>query len=366
MVMVVFVEEQIPFLAEALGMLSEVRKFSGRKLTRKDLIANNCEILFVRSTTKVDSNLLEGTKVRFVGTATSGIEHIDVAYLRSEGIALSDAKGSNANSVAEYVIFSILLWLSNSEFNLKGKTIGVIGYGNIGKLVAKYSNLLGLRVLVNDPPLLEKIQNGEEPPFPNFITYVELDALIEASDIITNHTPLTYGGKYPTAYLLNRQNLARASRNSLFIHTSRGGVVEEKAMLSIAQSHSITLVVDVWENEPEVNCNLVPLCLIATPHVAGYSFDGKLRGSLAMLKSFESFTGLTPNCSKIEKEIQQYQPLSEDFFEHPEKLFTMLLESRKILEDSASFKKICELPPNERNTYFDSLRKNYPLRREIL
>jgi erythronate-4-phosphate dehydrogenase len=364
--MVVFVEEQIPFLRKALGGLSEVHTFSGRKLVRKDLLENNCEILFVRSTTKVDATLLEGTKVHFVGTATSGIEHIDVDYLRSKGIAFADAKGSNANSVAEYVVFSILLWASNSEFNLKGKTIGIIGYGNIGKLVAKYSNLLGLRILVNDPPLLEKIQNGEEPPFPNFTTYTELDELIEASEILTNHTPLTYEGKYPTAYLLNQQNLARATRDLLFIHTSRGGVVEEEAMLGIAQSHNAVLVVDVWENEPEVNCNLVPLCLVATPHVAGYSFDGKLRGSLAMLKSFESYTGLTPNYSEIEEEINQYQPLAESFFEHPKKLFAILSESRKILEDSASFKKICDLPPNKRNTYFDSLRKNYPLRREIL
>lgn len=364
--MVVFVEEQIPFLQEALSGLSEVHTFSGRKLTRGDLIAKNCEILFVRSTTKVDSALLEGTKVHFVGTATSGMEHIDIDYLRSKGIAFADAKGSNANSVAEYVVFSILLWASNFGFNLRGKAIGIIGYGHIGKLVAKYSNLLGLCVLVNDPPLLEKIQNGEEAPFPNFTTYAELDKLIEASEILTNHVPLTYEGEYPTAYLLNQQNIARTNWNSLFIHTSRGGVVEEKAMLSIAQSHNVSLVVDVWENEPEVNCSLVPICFIATPHIAGYSFDGKLRGSLAMLKSFESYTGLTPNYSEIEREIKQYQPLTENFFEYPEKLFTILLESRKILEDSASFKKICKLPPNKRNTYFDFLRKYYPLRRETL
>lgn len=364
--MVVFVEEQIPFLQEALSGLCEVHTFSGRELARADLIANNCEILFVRSTTKVNSALLEGTKVHFVGTATSGIEHIDIDYLFTKGIAFADAKGSNANSVAEYVIFSILLWASNSGFNLRGKTIGIIGYGNIGKLVAKYSNLFGLCVLVNDPPLLERIQSGEEPPFPNFTTYVELSELIEASEILTNHIPLTYEGKYRTVYLLNRQNLARVTRNSLFIHTSRGGVVEEKAMLSIVQSHNVSLVVDVWENEPEVNCSLVPICLIATPHIAGYSFDGKLRGSLAMLKSFESYTGLTPNYGEIEKEIKKYQPLAENFFEHPEKLFTILLESRKILEDSAFFKKICKLPPNKRNTYFDFLRRDYPLRREIL
>lgn len=363
---VVLVEEQIPFLAEALSKCSEVRTFSGRNITRDDLIASDCEILFVRSITKVDAKLLEGTKVRFVGTATSGTDHIDVEYLRSKGIAFADAKGANANSVAEYVIFSILHWLSDLYFDIRGKTIGVVGFGSIGKLVAKYSDLLGLRVLINDPPLLEKIQRGEEPSFPGFVEHVELDEIIEVSEIITNHTPLTSDGKYPTAYLLNCQNLARVRKNSLFIHTSRGGVVEENAMIGIAQSHNVTLVVDVWENEPQVNCSLVPICLIATPHIAGYSFDGKLRGSWAMLKAFKDLTGLEPDSDKIEKELKRYKPLAEKYFEHPAELFKALSESRKLLEDSSLFKRICQHPRNKRKIFFDSLRKNYPMRREIL
>ncbi|ROL58218.1 4-phosphoerythronate dehydrogenase [Bacteroidetes/Chlorobi group bacterium Naka2016] len=365
--MVIFVDEQIPFLAESLASVGEVHTFNGRSLTRKHLSESNCEFLFVRSTTKVNQNLLDGTKVIFVGTATSGIDHIDTDYLKSKNIHFVEAKGSNANSVAEYVVFSILHWSKINQIDFKSQTIGIIGFGNIGKLVAKYSSLLGLKILINDPPLLEESYKKNINPFPNYVKYCELDDLLRNSTIVTNHTPLTMTDKYPTYRLLDEEKLQLIEPYSLFIHTSRGSVVVEKDLLDLQPEKKFSLVIDVWENEPNINTELVKECMICTPHVAGYSYDGKLRGTLKMLSEFEKFTNIKPNYSLIEKEISKYQPLSSEYFNNPDYIYEKLQQNRCLLEDTEQFKTIFSISnPTERAKFFDSLRKNYPKRRETL
>ncbi len=365
--MTIFVDEQIPLLANSLKGVASVTTFLGRELTRNRLIQNNCDILFVRSTTKVNENLLDGTRVKFVGTATSGIDHIDVNYLQSKNIYFADAKGSNANSVAEYVIFSILHWALKNRIVLKELPVGIIGFGNIGSLVAKYCHYLGMRVFINDPPLMENLCYKDNNSLPNYVDYLQINELLNYCKIITNHVPLTKLGKYPTWNLLNRENLIFLQDNTLFIHTSRGGVVVEKDLLEAKKSKNLTLVIDVWENEPNINTELVAECEICTPHVAGYSVEGKLRGTMKMLVEFEKFTNLKPNYADVMAELNYYKPIEIKSFSSPQNIYTQLSNNRKILEDTQEFKKIINLTEIEdRKKYFDYLRKHYPKRRETL
>ncbi len=365
--MVIFVDEQIPFLRDSLSTIGKVHSFNGRTLSRKELIDYQCDILFVRSTTKVDRNLLEGTKVQFVGTATSGIDHIDIDYLNSKGIYFAEAKGSNANSVAEYVVFSILHWAKIYQINIDGLTIGIVGFGHIGTLVAKYTHLLGLKVYINDPPLFEMHQATTGNPFPEYTTYLEFDELLKVSQVVTNHVPKTQDGKFATLGMFNKDNLALIQNNALFIHTSRGGVVVEKDLLEAKKKKDLTLVVDVWDNEPNINTELVRECIICTPHIAGYSFDGKLRGTLKMLNEFERFTNIKPDYSDIQKEMEAYKPMDINLFKDKEFVYQHLLQSKQLLEDTIQFKKILLIEtPEERSKYFDWLRKQYPKRREVL
>lgn len=362
----IFVEEQIPYLAESLSGSGNVYTFSGRELTALDLIENLCEVLFVRSTTKVDKNLLEGTQVKFVGSATSGIDHIDLEYLKSKGIEFAYAPGSNANSVAEYVIFGILSWAFTYCKDLSNLKIGIIGFGNIGSLVGKYANYFGWQVFINDPPLLEKINAGNEKPFPNFVTHCYLNELLEVSMVITNHVPLTFEGEYKTYNLLNESNLVKINKGGLFIHTSRGGVVDEPSLIRLAETKKVTLIIDVWKNELDINLDLLTKSFIATPHIAGYSFDGKIRGTRAMIESFEKFTSFKPNYSIIHKFLSEYSPLSREDFRDPEKIYQILTNTRRIHEDSQDFRKILNLRQREKKIFFDKLRKNYSIRREVL
>ena len=359
--MKVFADENIPLLVQSLTGCCDVVKFHGRTLNNHDLITGKCRTLIVRSTTKVNEALLEGTKVEFVGSATSGIDHIEQEYLQSRQIAFAYAPGSNANAVAEYVVYAILKWANVSGVSPKGKTVGIIGYGNIGRIVARYAEYMGLDVLLNDSPLVERNFN-----FPNSMRHIELDELIRKSDILTNHVPLTIYGSYPTIGLLNQQRIASLKRGSLFIHASRGGVANEFELLKRLKNNEIYAAIDVWEKEPLINTELAKNTIISTPHIAGYSRDGKLRGTLCMLRSFESFSGKLPDYSALFAELRQYKPLKNELFRDFELLASRLDVNRRFGEDHDKFINTLQLADDKRKLAFDSLRKNYPTRRESL
>ncbi|MBM2816061.1 MAG: Erythronate-4-phosphate dehydrogenase [Ignavibacteria bacterium] len=358
---IIFVDKNISLLAESLAGCGEVNTFEGRLLNSEMLAEAHCDYLFVRSTTKVTKELLNGTNVKFVGTATSGTDHIDTDYLNSFGIIFADAAGSNANSVAEYVIYAILKWSETNSFNIKDKKIGIIGYGNIGKLVAKYSLKLGLQVFVNDPPLFE---SGFS--FPDSLHYSDLEHIFQNCDLITNHVPLNFGGSHPTNKLINAQLISMLKNNALFIHTSRGGVVDEYALYELIQNKNIYLSIDVWENEPDFNTPLAGKSNIATPHIAGYSYDGKLKGALAMALAFERFSGEIPDYSIFNEELNKNKKLQDDSFRDSKLLYENLKLSRQIDRDTEDFLKLIDKFKEERKAGFDLLRKNYPKRREIL
>ncbi|MCU0424338.1 MAG: 4-phosphoerythronate dehydrogenase [Candidatus Kapabacteria bacterium] len=370
--MVIAIDENIPLLAEALehneNRRYEIMRFSGRSLTRDAL--KDCVALCVRSTTRVDEHLLTGTPVRFVGTATSGAEHIDEEYLRREGIVFRDAKGSNANSVAEYVMFAMLLWAEKQGFMrdkqaLRGKTLGVVGYGHIGRRVAKSALRLGLRVIVSDPPFV-----ASGGILPHTVDSKPLLELVRECDILTNHVPYTLGGKYETVGMFDNNVLNALQPEALFIHASRGGIVVESSLLAVIDKKNITAAVDVWHSEPSVYAPLAKQCLLATPHIAGYSFEGKINGTMMIAQALERFTAdvlgkpLVIDWDKIAQALENSRnPFTPNVTDHSE-LLKALRESRQLEADTAQF--LASLEERSPEAAFDFLRKTYPKRHEIL
>ncbi len=353
------IDKNIPLLPDILKKYFNSKTFSGRELKNYDL--KETDVLFVRSTTKVNESLLRKTPVKLVGTATSGTEHIDTDYLKKKGIQFGDAKGCNANSVAEYVVYSILKWHFEYGNVLENKTIGIIGFGNIGKLVAKYSRLVGLNILINDEPL-----NDDGYEYPDFVEHCDYKTVFKKSDIITNHIPLTYDGKYATENLINNDLLSLMKNDVLFIHLSRGKIVNEKDFLKICEKKNITPVIDVWEDEPDFNTELLNKCMLASAHTAGYSRDGKLRGVKAMLDLLNEFTGSKITDEVLDAELSEYEPLEKDKYNDLELIYNILRDKRNFEYDFKMMKEIANLPNNERNQQFDLIRKNYPERRESL
>lgn len=363
----IFIDSNIPFLPDAVKEYGDVRLFKGRSLTNDDLtnveLANQpCKWLFLRSTVKANKALLDGTQVEFVSTATSGDDHFDIGYLDRHNITHSAARGSNANSVAEYVVYSILKWCGMNNSLPAGKTIGVIGYGCVGSIVAEYCHRLGMTVLVNDPPLAA---NGFR--FSSKFKYATFGDILVLSDVVTNHVPLTNKeSEYPTCKLFNKSNLYLLKSNSLFIHASRGRVVDEASLLRMINDKSISVVVDVWENEPQINAELVLRAIHASPHVAGHSYQGKIRGSLMVARAWEDFTKLKADLTMINSELSTYSPLPLEYYSNPQKLMEILAENRQFQSDFDRFLKLTDLPIEIQRKEFDLLRSNYPRRNETL
>ncbi len=265
--MQILIDEAIPsrHLFAALG---EVRPFPGRALTR-DLL-HDADALIVRSVTRVNAALLDAAPIRFVGTATTGLDHIDTAYLHHRGIRLAAAEGSNGRGVAEYVLAAILHLSQQWGGSPSGKTLGVIGRGRIGSLVADWASHCGMTVLACDPPLAD---SGAA----NLHRFEDIAA---RCDLVTLHVPLTVAGPHPTQGMANRDWLARLRPGCILINSSRGEVIDEAALAAAVRSGSLAApVLDVWQNEPRPDPRLVALAAVATPHIAGYTAESKLRAA---------------------------------------------------------------------------------------
>lgn len=355
---VLFIDQNIPYLADALANCGRVVRFDGRTLTNNQLAHEHCTSLFVRSVTKVNPSLVQNTPVRFVGTATAGTDHIDIDYLNTSGIHFAPAPGSNANAVAEYVLFAILEWAKRMDCPLKGKSVGIIGYGNVGKLVAKYCNRLGMKILVNDPPLYD---NGFQ--FPEWTSYLSIEDLCAQSDIVTNHVPLEINGNYPTQGILGSRELDEVKPGALIVHASRGGVIDEKALIEASERKQLVLAIDVWSKEPFIDFQLATKTIIATPHIAGYSWNAKCNGALMMAKQFEEFSGCSPDYACINYIHSDF--LSDECVDETT-LYQSLAERRQFLNDTNEFQQLHSLPILKRAAEFDRLRKQYPQRFESM
>jgi len=260
-------DANIPHVAECFGSIGNVVVVSGREIT--PALLADADILLVRSITKVNSQLLKDTKVRFVATATIGFEHVDLDYLAAAGIGFASAPGSNAGSVAEYIVAALLSVARKKKMTLAGRSIGIVGVGSVGSKVEKKAKALGMEVLLNDPPLQR--QTGD----PKYLSIKEL----YACDFVTLHTPLNLEGIDRTFHLADHVFFDSLRPGCIFLNTSRGAVMDTVALKSaLAAGRLGGAVLDVWENEPDIDIELLRMVDLSTPHIAGYSFDGKIAG----------------------------------------------------------------------------------------
>jgi len=349
-------DENIPFARDAFSTLGEVQLISGRDAT--PAMFRDADLFFCRSVTKISRALLDGSRVRFVATATIGTDHVDLDYLRQRGTAFASAPGSNANSVAEYITASLLVLARRGGYALEGKTLGVVGVGNVGSRVVQKSQALGMRVLQNDPPLARQTRDPR---------FVPLDALFEA-DFITLHVPLSREGEDGTYHLADEAFLRRMKPGAAFLNSSRGRVMDGKAVgRALGDGHLSAAVLDVWEEEPVVDLPLLARVAIGTPHIAGYSFDGKVCATEMVYRAACQALGVAPTWDPASVMPPPQCPRLElNCAGRPEEdvLREAVLTVYDIEADDREFRAIPSDPSRHR-AFFDRLRKLYPERREF-
>lgn len=364
--MKIIADQQIPNVTQAFSGFADVTLCHGRDITADRI--EDADVLLVRSITAVNSDLLEGSQVKYVATATSGVDHIDLEYLQQNNIEFAHAKGSNAQSVAEYILSSLFVLADQHDFKLKDKTIGVIGCGKVGSRVVDMLEIIGVRCIMNDPPLkdaLGKDALGNDQSAGE--RYCDLEELLSA-DIITLHVPLTENGPYPTQELVDADFLVKLNDDVILINTARGGVIDELALKKHLDSHTeMKIVLDVWEGEPDIDIDLLSRIEIGTPHIAGYSTDAKYRASEMVFHAICDFYKLDitwQSKTKIpETDLPElsFSPVMSD----EDTIQMAVLASYDIRSDAASLRRLPEITIQQRGHYFDELRKNYPLRREF-
>ena len=351
----IFYDENIPYAKEFFADIGEVFSFSGRDVSAEQL--QDADVLLVRSITKVNEQLLAlNSKIKFVGTATIGVDHIDQAYLQQRGITFTNAAGCNAVSVAEYVTSALMVLTERLKFNLLDKRIGIIGAGNTGSRLSEKLDALGINYVLCDP-ILAQTKDARE--------FVSLDAALEC-DIISLHVPLVKGGGNSTFHLLNETRLAALSEQQILINACRGEVIDNQALLALKmQGQGPELVLDVWEGEPNIETKLIPHCQITTAHIAGYSLEGKSRGTQMLYLALSKLLGLDAN-----KQLSEYLPMQSFAltkevagnkqkgvnFDHIKSRIFAVYDVRR---DDEIFRQQLKL------SSFDQLRKNYPVRREF-
>jgi erythronate-4-phosphate dehydrogenase len=348
----------IPFAREVFGPLGELEIIEPRRIS--PAAVKDAEILICRSTLKVGGGLLANSRVKFVGTCTIGHDHLDADYLEKNGITWTAAPGCNANSVAEYVTTALLYLARRHGFQLRDKTIGIIGVGNVGRLVLKKAKALGMRALLNDPPLYD--QTGEP-------AYRPLDEALSSADIVTLHVPLTTSGKYPTFHLAGRDFFSRAGKGRIFINAARGAVLDSDCFLEAVRGGIVAhAVIDCWENEPAFRLDVMEAADVATPHIAGYSLEGRVMGTVLVYRKLCKFLGREPALSlenllppPVVPEIR----LDASALLDEEALASV---AGRIYDVAADDRRLRENAPEDaavRSINFELLRKHYPVRREF-
>jgi erythronate-4-phosphate dehydrogenase len=352
--MKIVADENIPCVAEAFASLGEVTLCPGRSMQAADV--RDADILLVRSVTRVGPELLEGSRVRFVGSATIGFDHIDRDYLQARGIGFATAPGSNATSAAEYVVSALLVLADRKGFELAGRRVGIVGCGNVGSRVRDRLTALGMQCMVNDPPL--KAQGSHDD-------YVELDEILDA-DVITFHVPFSREGGWPTWHLADRAFLERLKPGAVLVNTARGAVVDNAALDTLlATRDDLTVVLDVWEGEPAISGALMQKVDIGTPHIAGYSLDGKLRGTEMIYRTACEHIAVPAHWRPVNALPARQMLALEDIQDTGAALRRAVCFAYDVREDDARLRDMLSLPEDERPLYFDRLRKEYPVRREF-
>lgn len=346
----IIADDKIPFLKGALEPFAEVIYLPGKEITR-DVLAN-ADAILIRTRTKCNEQLLANTKVRFIGTATIGYDHIDTQYCGDKGIRWINAPGCNSLSVQQYIAAAMLTVASDMNFSLENKTLGVIGAGNVGSKVAKLGKILGMNVLLNDPPRART--EGERE-------FSDVDTVLRDSDIVTVHVPLTMSGVDRTYHLFDDKFFGKMKRDSWFFNSSRGEVADSDALKNALITTVLGgAVIDVWEKEPDIDTGLLSKVSLATPHIAGYSTDGKANGTAMVVNSLCRFFNLPPdNWYPENVPLPLYPEIVIDGSGRPgeEVIREAVLHTYNIKADDRTFR--------QDPSGFEKQRGNYPLRREF-
>jgi len=350
----IVVDENVPYGPEAFGGLGEVVTAPGRGITRETVA--EADALVVRSITKVNEALLEGTPVKFVGTCTIGEDHIDKAYLAARNIGFSSAPGCNANSVAEYIVAALLVLSRKLGFSLPGATLGIVGVGNVGSRVLAKAEALGMTCVLNDPPLAERTGDARYRPI----------EAIHACDVVTCHVPLEKSGAHPTWHLVDAEFIDAMKDGAILFNSARGPVVDNAACnAALASGKLAACLLDVWEGEPDVDEELLRRVDIASPHIAGYSFDGKVNGTKQVFNAMAAHFGTDETWDPVPLLPEPECPALTLDAADPGALSKAVGAVYDIMADDAAMRGLLDRPVDERRVFFDRLRKEYPRRREF-
>lgn len=352
--MIIVADENIPLVKEFFGRLGEVRCLPGRQMTANDV--RDADALIVRSVTRVDKNLLAGSKVRFIGTCTIGVDHLDQHFLDGHNITWSSAPGCNANSVVEYV-YSALCQLN---INWLEARIGIIGCGNVGGLLYKRLKAQGVQVCCYDPNL----DHDNNPDL------VDLETVL-ACDVISMHTPLVVSGPYPSFHLLELERLRQLKQGAVLINCGRGPVIDNQALLQVLNERDdLRVVLDVWEPEPDISLALLDKVNLGSPHIAGYSYDGKLNGTQMIYNALCRHLGEQPRATleALVKPMDNNLLIAADVESDWAIARSLIQQVYDLSSDDKNLRTVAESAKNKNISVghdFDNLRKHYPHRREF-
>ena len=346
--MKIVIDRNIRGAAETFGRHGDLQVMDGRTIRRADLV--DADLLIIRTATRVDRDLLDGTAVRFVGTTSIGTDHLDIPYLDEAGIAWANAPGCNADSAAEYTLAMIWLACQRLGRHLDGSRAGIVGRGNVGGRTRRLLRVMGLDVVANDPPLADQ----------GVSDLVSLDEALD-SDIVCLHVPLTRSGPYPTWRMIDAAALGRMRPGALLVNAARGDVIDGAALLDAVRATHVHAALDVWPNEPRLDARLLRRCVVATPHVAGYSEDGKRNGTRMVYAAFCAWAGIEPPAGDAPDEDGPSLTLDAR-----KDALTQALEAACFVpRHDAALRALADRPAEEIARGFDRLRKEYPFRRDF-
>jgi len=348
--MKIVIDDKIPYIHGAFEGVAEVIYLPGSKTTQE--VVKDADALVTRTRTICDEKHLAGSSVKFIATATIGYDHIDTDYCDAAGIKWTNAPGCNSKSVEQYIASTLMVLAERKNLQLKDLCIGIVGVGNVGSKVAKICNLFGMKVLLNDPP---REQNEGSANF------VRLKQVMEEADIITLHVPLEMKGEDATFHLGNKEFFSGLKKKPIVINSCRGEVVETNAVKAALKNDQISgFVCDCWENEPDIDLDLLAITDIATPHIAGYSKDGKAIGTQMSVHAISQFFGLGLDNwqpSGVEQPTSPVFELDGTGLSEQDIFAKAILHTYDIRNDDSTFRKNTEK--------FEQLRGDYPVRREF-
>ncbi len=347
--MKIVADHKIPFLSGAFESTADMIYMPGKSISRNDIA--DADALIIRTRTNCNSELLSGTNIRCIASATIGYDHIDTDYCETHNIYWTNAPGCNANSVKQYIASALACIIQQEKKCFSELTIGIIGAGHVGSRVEAMAKSLGINTLVNDPPRERK--EGAKG-------FVDLDTLISQSDVITLHVPLTLKGINKTFHMANEAFFTKMKPDSWFINTSRGEVTDTKSLVEVLKNKQLAgAMIDVWENEPHISIELLQHATLATPHIAGYSLDGKANGTAMSVRAVSRYFKLgkdhwSPESIQEPEQADIYVNLED---KTPEQIFCQLaLHTYNIKQDSDKLRSAPET--------FEKQREDYPVRRE--